>query len=52
MKQYEQQGYEFSTMAELKQANKNSSVEGIMAKLNKLNGMKANPYTQQFNRMK
>lgn len=52
MKQYEQQGYEFSTMAELKQANKNSSVEGIMAKLNKLNGMKANPYIQQFNRMK
>ena len=46
MKQYEQQGYEFSTMAELKQANKNSSVEGIMAKLNKLNGMKANPYTK------
>lgn len=52
MKQYEQQGYEFSTMAELKQANKNSSVEGIMAKLNKLNGMKANPYIQQFNGMK
>lgn len=52
MKQYEQQGYEFSTMAELKQANKNSSVEGIMAKLNKLNGMKANPYIQQFNKMK
>ena len=44
MKQYEQQGYEFSTMAELKQANKNTSVESIMAKLNKLNGMKANPY--------
>lgn len=45
MKQYEQQGYEFSTMAELKQANKNASVESIMAKLNKLNGMKANPYS-------
>ena len=41
----EQQGYEFSTMAELKQANKNASVESIMAKLNKLNGMKANPYS-------
>lgn len=48
MKQYEQQGYQFSTMTELKQANKNASVEGIMAKLNKLNGMKANPYMQQY----
>lgn len=51
MKQYEQQGYQFSTMTELKQANKNASVEGIMAKLNKLNGMKANPYMQQFNQI-
>ena len=46
MKQYEQQGYEFSTMAELKQANKNSSVDAITAKLNKLKGMRANPYTK------
>ena len=49
MQQYEQRGYQFSTMNELKQANKNSSVEGIMARLNKLNGMKNNPYMQQFN---
>lgn len=46
MKQYEQQGYEFSTMAELKQANKNTSVDAITAKLNKLKGMRANPYTK------
>ena len=52
MKQYEQQGYEFSTMAELKQANKNASVDSIMAKLNKLNGMRANPYIEQLNRYK
>lgn len=51
MKQYEQQGYQFSTMNELKQANKNSSVDGIMARLNKLNGMKNNPYMQQFKNM-
>ena len=51
MKQYEQQGYQFSTMAELKQANKNSSVESIMAKLNKLNGMRSNPYMKQFNQI-
>lgn len=52
MKQYEQRGYQFSTMNELKQANKNSSVDAIMAKLNKLNGMKANPYMQQLDRLK
>ena len=51
MKQYEQQGYQFSTMTELKQANKNSSVESIMAKLNKLNGMRSNPYMKQFNQI-
>ena len=45
MKQYQQQGYQFSTMNELKQANKNASVDNIMAKLNKLNGMKNNPYS-------
>ena len=48
MSQYKQKGYQFSTMNELKQANKNSSVESIMAKLNKINGMKANPYMQQY----
>ncbi|MBR1386422.1 MAG: hypothetical protein IJ568_06300 [Bacilli bacterium] len=51
MQQYKQQGYQFSTINELKQANKNVSVEGIMARLNKLNGIKANPYMQQFNRL-
>ena len=51
MQQYEQRGYQFSTMNELKQANKNASVEGIMARLNKINGMKSNPYMQQFNQM-
>ena len=48
MQQYKQQGYQFSTMAELKQANKNMTVEHIMTKLNKLNGVKANPYLQQY----
>lgn len=51
MKQYEQQGYRFSTINELKQANKNTTVDSIMARLNKLNGMKANPYMQQYNRL-
>lgn len=51
MQQYKQQGYQFSTINELKQANKNASVENIMAKLNKLNGMKANPYIQQYKRL-
>lgn len=51
MKQYKQRGYQFSTMNELKKANKNASVEGIMAKLNKLNGMKSNPYMKQFNQL-
>ena len=31
MKQYEQEGYEFSTMTELKKANKNHTVAGINA---------------------
>lgn len=51
MQQYQQRGYQFSTMNELKQANKNTSVEGIMARLNKINGMKSNPYIQQFNQI-
>lgn len=51
MQQYQQRGYQFSTMNELKQANKNASVEGIMARLNKLNGMKSNPYMQQYKRI-
>jgi hypothetical protein len=48
MQQYKQQGYQFSTMAELKRANKNTAVENITAKLNKLNGVRANPYLQQY----
>jgi hypothetical protein len=51
MQQYEQRGYQFSTMNELKQANKNTSVSSIMARLNKINGMKSNPYMQQFNQI-
>ena len=51
MQQYQQRGYQFSTMNELKQANKNASVEGIMARLNKLNGMKSNPYMQQYKQL-
>ena len=31
MKQYKQQGYEFSTMNELKKANKNGTIAGIDA---------------------
>ena len=48
MQQYKQQGYQFSTMAELKQANKNTTVDNLMVKLNKLNGVRANPYLQQY----
>ena len=48
MQQYQQRGYQFSTMNELKQANKNTSVSSIMARLNKINGMKSNPYMQQY----
>ena len=51
MQQYKQQGYQFSTMNELKKANKNNSVESVMAKLNKINGMKANPYIKQYNQI-
>ena len=51
MQQYEQRGYQFSTMNELKQANKNTQVSSIMARLNKINGMKSNPYMQQFNQI-
>ena len=51
MKQYEQRGYQFSTMNELKQANKNASVDSIMARLNKINGLKNNPYMQQYKQM-
>jgi uncharacterized protein YdcH (DUF465 family) len=45
MKQYKQQGYEFSTINELKKANRNTKVETIMSRLNKMNGVKENPYS-------
>lgn len=35
MKQYQQKGYTFSTISELKKANKNSTIEGIQAIFNK-----------------
>ena len=44
MQQYKQMGYEFSTINELKKANTNTTVDNIMSKLNKFNGIKQNPY--------
>lgn len=44
VKQYRQRGYKFSTMNELKKANRNGNIESLMSKLNKLNGIKRNPY--------
>ena len=44
MQQYKQMGYEFSTINELKKANNNNTVNNIMSKLNKFNGIKQNPY--------
>lgn len=44
MQQYQQMGYEFSTINELKKANTNTTVNNIMSKLNKFNGIKQNPY--------
>ena len=35
MKKYEQEGYEFSTINELKEANKNSKTKEIQAIFNK-----------------
>lgn len=52
MKQYEQKGYKFSTMNELKAANKNATVDSIMSKLNKINGLKSNPYSKMVNNVK
>ena len=40
MQQYKQAGYEFSSINELKAANKNTAIDNVMAKLNKLNGVK------------
>jgi hypothetical protein len=47
MEQYKQQGYEFSTLNELKRANKNTALDSVMSKLQKLQGMKKNPYAQK-----
>ena len=44
MQQYKQMGYEFSTINELKKANTNTTINNIMAKIDKLNGIKQNPY--------
>ena len=49
MKQYQQKGYEFSTINELKQANKNPQLDALKARLGKINSTKQNPYTKQFN---
>ena len=49
MKQYQQKGYEFSTINELKQANKHPQLDALKARLGKINGVKANPYSKQFN---
>lgn len=48
MQQYQQAGYEFSTINELKKANKNSTAYNINAKLNKYSGLKSNPYLAQL----
>lgn len=50
MKQYEQKGYQFSTMSELKKANKNGTIEGINAIFNKYgintnNSKSSDPYS-------
>ncbi len=45
MSQYEQRGYEFSTMNELKKANSNAKIDEIMSKLNKYYGISKNPYS-------
>ena len=44
MQQYKGRGYEFSTINELKKANTNTRLEQVMAKLNRLYGVKENPY--------
>lgn len=45
MSQYKQQGYSFSTINELKKANQNATTDKIMSQLNKLYGLKENPYS-------
>ena len=45
MQQYKGRGYEFSTINELNKANKHPKIEQIMAKINKLNGVRENPYS-------
>lgn len=48
MKQYKGMGYEFATMNELKKANPSVVTNKIMAQLNKLNGVKENPYKHLY----
>ena len=47
MKQYKQQGYQFSTINELRKANQSTTTDRIMATINKLNGLKKNPYSMK-----
>ena len=45
MNQYQQQGFEFSTINQLKKANSNSTLKSVNATLSKLAGLKDNPYS-------
>ena len=45
MNQYKQQGFEFSTINQLKKANTNSTLSQVNATLSKLAGLKSNPYS-------
>ena len=45
MSQYQQQGFEFSTMNQLKKANSNSTLKSVNTTLSKLAGLKANPHS-------
>ena len=45
MSQYQQQGFEFSTINQLKKANSNSTLKSVNATLSKLAGLRDNPYS-------
>lgn len=45
MSQYQQQGFEFSTMNQLKKANSNNTLKSVNATLSKLAGLRDNPYS-------
>lgn len=52
MKQYEQKGYNFSTINELKKANNYSKIDDINATYNKIMGLKSkNPYSVVDNKV-